>query len=419
MRSVRKFGARTMVIMAAVLVTALSVTTAGSTTPTRASMSASATERPPAAFEPAQPQGPVSLATVDFATAQDGAVIFTRALSGDTNLCAVEAAVTTDGGRSFRPSIVLARTEYGLSPVTDCGFASLALAPGGSGWAVAAGRLWAISDAWRTWRVSPAFALALGRESGRLAACGVVLHGTFVLVTACPSDQTFPSFLMRSTNLGRTWIVSRITASAGGSRGGRGSQMAFSSSSTGAVFGCPTETCLQHGGSSSLELSTTDNAGESWVNHRVCPDSDNGGFLAAFASELTVACLGPMSAGAQAITVFSSNNGGRSWREMCANGFFGSWKKRAMCPWEGYVSSLVATSDGTLLMGVTRAGVYASTNDGATWRLTLQTFNFDAGWPVDVASIGDAAWAVTGYGSTLGASTNGGRSWTVWTFRTG
>jgi photosystem II stability/assembly factor-like uncharacterized protein len=126
-----------------------------------------------------------------------------------------------------------------------------------------------------------------------------------------------------------------------------------------------------------------------------------------------------MSTGAQAITVLSSNNGGRGWSEMCANGFFGTWKKRAVCPWEGYVSSLVATSDGTLLMGSTRGGVYASTDGGAIWRLTLQTFDFDAGWPVDLASAGDSAWAVTGYGDTIGVSTNGGRTWTVLPFRKG
>ena len=191
--------------------------------------------------------------------------------------------------------------------------------------------------------------------------------------------------------------------------------MALSSGSTGAIFGC-VAACSRPEPLSPILLSTTEDAGASWSTRKLCARADYGALLAAFAINLTVACLGPVSSGAQAITVYSSNDGGRSWQEMCANGDFDTRPRRGLCPRAGYASSLVATSDGTLLMGLARGGVYTSTDGGVTWRLTE---SITAGYPVDVASVAKDAWADSPSATSVFASTNGGRSWVGLPFRSG
>jgi hypothetical protein len=371
----------------------------------------SRTETPSTVVDSAQPRGPASLLSIDFSTPQDGVIAFDRGSYGDGDDCAVEAVVTTDFGRSFGPPLLLARRVY-------CGAASpsVALAPGGTGWAVVAGRLWVISSDWQTWRLAPVLTAVLGPTAARLAACSAVLHGAMLWVTACPANETVPSFLLRSTNDGRTWTVSRIARSPGSYRpGDSGAEMALSSSSTGAILGCVTM-CTTEGASGSVDLSTTDDGGRSWRDHEICGRSYYRALVAVLARNLTVACLGPESDGAQAISVVSSNDRGRSWREMCANGFFAVGPERATCPSSGYPGSLVETSDGTLLMGLDRGGVDTSTDGGATWR---QTLSIPGGAEVDVASVGADGWAVSPSATGAYVSTNGCRSWVELPFRSG
>ncbi len=159
-------------------------------------------------------------------------------------------------------------------------------------------------------------------------------------------------------------------------------------------------------GSSRSILSTTEDGGASWSNHNLCAQSD-GALAAAASTSVTVVCVGPSSGGTQAITVVASTDGGVTWREMCANAAWSEEPARASCPGGGYPSSLVATTDGTLIMGLARTGVLISTDGGAIWRRTLSI----AGSPVDVESVGADAWAVSTSYSRLFASVNGGRSW--------
>jgi hypothetical protein len=374
---------------------------------------ASADQRPPTVLTSGHAEGPANLLSVDFATAQDGAVAFTQGRYGGAGGCVVQVEVTTDAGRSFRPPVSLASKAdcYPLSP-------SVALRPNGTGWAVAVGRLWAVSNDWKSWRVAPAFSRSLGPLAAHYRPCAVVVQGASVWVTSGrrPATSCSPSLLLWSTNSGRTWRTRVITHPTGGyGPGDSGTEMALSSGSTGAIFGCVTA-CSGPKPPSLTLLSTTEDAGVSWSTHKLCAHSDNGALIAAFATNLTVACLGPVSSGAQAITVLSSNDGGRSWQEMCANGDFDTWPTRGSCPRTGYPSSLVATSDGTLLMGLARGGVYTSTDGGATWRLTE---SITAGYPVDVASVAKDAWADSPSATSVFASTNGGRSWVGLPFRSG
>jgi len=129
---------------------------------------------------------------------------------------------------------------------------------------------------------------------------------------------------------------------------------------------------------------------------------------------LTAVCLGYATGGTQDISVMSSSNDGQSWKEMCDNGIFQAPPAtEGACPMAGYPTSLSATADGTLLMGLTRAGVATSSDGGKSWH----TDGFaGGGYPVVVASVGKHAWAVSPSVDLVLSTSNGGRSWTEWPF---
>jgi len=411
MITVRKLASIGIVLLAPTLAACTSSTSATSTTSTIPATSTTSTELPSVTAAQSAPRLDFLLA-VDFASREDGAVAFDRGVNPDSGRCALKVAVTTDGGRTFRPSILLRRR-------TVCGSESpsLALAQGGTGWAAAAGHLWTISDDWRTWRVDSGLAAALGANAKKLAPCGVRLRGDTVWLSLCQSLQlgATPALLARSTDQGGTWVSSPVERSPGGFGvepvGESGAGMALASPSNGALFGCVTE-CTVAGSSRSI-VSTTDDAGDSWNDHNVCVESD-GALVAASGSLVTVACVGELSGGIQAISIVASTDGGVKWQQMCANGAWATGTKRALCPSAGYPSSLVDTADGTLLMGLARQGVATSTDGGAIWRRSL---SIPGGDSVDLASVGANAWAVSVSSLRLFTSVNGGRSWVGLPFR--
>ncbi len=202
----RKLGGIAVAVLALALAPCTSSMVAKSIIPTVSSTTASGTEAPSTTATGSEPLLDFSL-SVDFASAEDGAVAFARGVQPGSGLCTLNAAVTTDGGRSFRPSILLGRD-------TACGSEapSLALARGGTGWAAAAGQLWVISDDWRTWRVDSALATVVGANTDKLLPCDVGTAGATVWVSLCQAGQAGPTpvLLLRSTDQGDSWTPTPI-----------------------------------------------------------------------------------------------------------------------------------------------------------------------------------------------------------------
>jgi hypothetical protein len=116
--------------------------------------------------------------------------------------------------------------------------------------------------------------------------------------------------------------------------GDDGESVVLSGPTSGVVLGC-VAACPVAGLSHYVDLSTTNDGGESGNHRQVCGRSFPRALISEDDDRLIVACLGPESRGAQAITIVSSSDGGLSWRELCANGAFGTGPAKASCP-EGY-----------------------------------------------------------------------------------
>lgn len=358
---------------------------------------------PPTTTVGSRSSEPTWMLAVSFATPRDGAVLYARGATFE-GPCTMEASVSTDRGRSWQEPIVLGRSS-------SCGPASLALAPNGTGWAVAAQRLWAMSDGWRTWRVDSKVASILGTGAKRLVACSVDLDQSSVWVAACPAVLSPPTLLLASTN-GTTWSERAVQDSSageawGGETGYSGATMAMATPQVGALIGCIGPCRSAAHGVREVDVSVTHNDGRTWIANDVCGQG-GGQLIADTVRYVYVACLGVAGGGAQTIQLFASGDQGRSWRLMCDNGDWETHPPSGACPPYGGPTSLIATADGTLLMGLGRAGVEVSTDGGAKWRFVSE---ISGGSGIDLSSVGNEVWAVSPSGIGVFFSRNDGRTW--------
>ncbi|HTW98378.1 MAG TPA: sialidase family protein [Acidimicrobiales bacterium] len=271
--------------------------------------------------------------------------------------CAIELYTTTDGGASWSGPVV-ARKGTGVCLNNVAGAPPIAVGPN---------RFWIEEDdRLLTGRLEASNAGARFEalpSAGPL--CSLGTDGAMLWAVSGSDCQA----LFGSDDGGSHWVrdLGLPLASIEG-------PLSFEGASTVLAVGAPAGADLAAEPAGPLAVARSDDGGRTWSATRLpCPVGAQiawwRGYVAGSGRDLAAVCGDGMSAGAEALEIAYSSNGGRRWSETCGDGAFGANELGSECP-ATYAEGLAVLGQHEIVMAFGYASsIGVSSDGGATWQL--------------------------------------------------
>ena len=352
---------------------------------------------------------------LSFATAKLGAVL--ESSGPDTGVsCVLSLYTTVDGGSHWSRPIMFDRHAGCLEP--NLTGHSMVVTSAGAWWVATTQGLYRGSFRSSGFELLPTARLLA--SAGTTPACSMSVAGTSIWATFannCGFDDA-PVTVLRSGNGGATWTrdASFPLRALAGPALDYGEPLSLVVTGTATAYALGWQRLREGDKWPSLFVARTEDAGRTWRTTALPCLSEYriAGFLAVSGREVSALCLsGPVGVGYEPMEVVTSHDRGVTWSERCNNGAAGLVVAQVgSCPEVGYPTSLVATTQGLVEMGLGYVGaVDVSTDVGRVWH---QSGSMSQSSFVLVSGDGQETWILpngpVGAGAKMAESVDG-RSW--------